>query len=351
MAIADYLVGFERHLKILQALSEITIRSYRVKVEGFFVWLDDARRKAGREDCRLEDIARHDVEAYMEWCFYKGNGNATRFTKLIALQKFFRYLVYAGVLREDIIAIIPRPRIVRKFVQKFTRAEILGLFRVINIMTEAGIRDAVILILAVFCGLRINEIVNLTMNDIVDDDGCVSVNIQESKHKSSRSIYLWKAPSMFVNKWFVMRLAQGAGARDPLLIAYRDTGRRGNRTTGLSAVSIFRLIKKYALKSGIRKVRVHPHMFRATHASDLRHVRGYDIAAIAERLGHKHISSTDRYLPSRDRIHREYRNLAAYWHEFPHVWTKKEEVVDGTDKAGARPSAVAEGTQTQAVHA
>lgn len=227
---------------------------------------------------------------------------------------------------------IPRPRIFKKFVQKFTKNEVLRFFGAINVLSERGLRDAVIFILAAFCGLRVNEIIRLALNDIVDEEGYITVNIPETKHKSSRSVYLWKVPSVLIQKWVTIRMSQGAGVKSPLLIQYYKNDQPRNLHEGLSAVSIHKIVEKYARKAGISKPRVHVHMFRATHASDLRYIKGYDIAAIAERLGHKNISSTDRYLPSRERIHREYRSLAEYWYEFATIWSRKDEKNSENDK-------------------
>lgn len=335
------IAGFERHLRILQALSEKSIKSYCEKVEEFFRWKRDTISKDGintsTATCLEVEVTRQEIEKYLEWCYYRGNGNSTRFTKLIALQKFFRYLVYEGILEKDVTAMIPRPRVFKKFVQKFTKNEVLGFFRAIDILTEQGIRDAVVFILAAFCGLRINEIIKLTLDDIVDEDGFITVNIPETKHKSSRSVYLWKVPSVLLRKWFAIRMTQGARSDDPLLIQYYKSGRPREGFEGLSSVSIQKIAKKYARKAGIRKPRVHVHMFRATHASNLRYIKGYDIAAIAERLGHKNISSTDRYLPSRERIHKESRSLAEYWYEFATLWNKKDEKKESEQASATQP--------------
>lgn len=335
--INKHLSGFERHLRILQALSDKSIQSYRAKVEEFFNWKKNNIPPVSSQEIThpvpsghpsQEGIAftRQDIEAYLEYCYYKGNGNQTRFTKLIALQKYFRYLVYERIIKEDVTAMIPRPKVSRKFVQKFSKDDVLGFFRVVNITTEKGLRDIVILILAAFCGLRVNEIIELSMNDIIDDGKSLDINVIDSKHNSNRVVYLWKAPSLFVRQWLSIRLTQGAKAGDPFLVSYWKSGKfRGDGTRRLTSVAIGKIVKRYAKMANIRKARVHIHMFRATHASDLRYIRGYDIAAIAQRLGHKHISSTDRYLPSRERIHREYRSLAEYWQEFTNLWTRKED--------------------------
>ncbi|MBC6928663.1 MAG: hypothetical protein DWB56_06805 [Candidatus Jettenia sp.] len=325
--IKSYLEGFERHLRILQALSEGSVRTYRDKILEFFTWLEEMRSRESevRSQKGIADITRQDVERYLEHCFYKGNGNQTRFTKLIALQKFFRYLVYEGVIKEDSTANIPRPKIWKKFVQKFTQQEVLEFFRVINIMSEKGLRDAVIVILAAFAGLRVSEILNLDLTDVIDDGKAIDITIRESKHHSSRVVYLWKVPSLFVRKWLSIRLSHHARGEDPFIISYRKGGKVYGDGKRLTANAVDAIIKRYAERAGIRKAKIHIHMFRATHASDLRSIQGYDIAAIGERLGHKHAETTMRYFPTRGRIHRIYPSLAAYWQPFTNLWIKKDE--------------------------
>lgn len=328
--------GFVRHLKILQALSDKSITSYLAKVEEFIAWHCEKLQGAFILPDDLPTITHRGVEAYLEWCFYRGNGNQTRFTKLIALQKYWRYLVYEGIVKEDIIAMIPRPKIHRTFVQKFTKEDVLGFFRAVDVVTEKGIRDVVIIILAAFCGLRVSEIINLNLNDIIDDGKSLDINVIDSKHNSNRVVYLWKAPSLFVRKWLSVRLSQGAKAGDPFLVSYCKGGSVREGAPRLTSAAIDQhVVKKYADLAAIRKVRVHPHMFRATHISDLRSIRGYDGPAISQRVGHKHISSTQPYLPSRDRIQHEYRSLAEYWHEFPTLWTKQSDL-EGGGKTGEK---------------
>lgn len=319
-----HIQGFGRHLLVLQALSDMTIQSYQAKISDFFAWYEKKSLDADANNNSLPEISRKDIEAYLEYCFYKGNGNQTRFTKLIALKKYFRYLVYEGVMKEDITALIPSPKLSRKFVQKFSTEDVLAFFRAVNVATEKGLRDAVILILAAFCGFRVSEITSLNLNDIIDDGKSLDINVIDSKHNSNRVVYLWKAPSLFVRQWLTVRIAQNARACDPFLVSYRKSDKVKGTGKRLTSVSVNKLVKKYADMANIRKPRVHVHMFRATHASDLRSIEGYDIPAIAERLGHKHISSTDRYFPSRGRIHRKYRSLAAYWQGFTNLWARKE---------------------------
>jgi site-specific recombinase XerD len=314
----DNLFGFERHLRVLQALSEKSIFSYRRTVEDFLKWSADKN---------LTELTRKDIEAYLEACYYRGNSNQTRLTKLIALQKFFRFLKYEDILDNDITAGIPSPKVWKKFAQRFTTAEVLKLFGAIDLSTSKGMRDVSIFILAVFCGLRIGEICRLTMNDVIDDGQTVYFNVVDTKFHSSRSVSLWKAPSMFIRQWFSTRISQGAKTSDPFLISFTR-----RRCLCLTSSGISQIIKHYADKAGLRKIAIRAHMFRATHYDDLRHIKGFDIQAIAGRLGWKHTSTADRYISNRDRVSPIYASLAAYWHEFPGIWKRRDnEAVEKKD--------------------
>lgn len=310
----DLLNNWQRYMRILLALSEDSCRSYRAKAEEFLVWLE--------EDGRLTDpslVERKDIEQWLEHLFYKGNGNATRAAKLTALQHLFRWMVYEKIIPTDITENIPKPKLRRQFVQKFTKEEVYRFFRQCDLTTHKGLRDAAILIMLVFAGLRDGEVCNLAMSDLVDDGNHLDVNIVRGKKDSFRTVYLWKAPSIIVREWFSIRLSQNVGPNDSLFVSFR----KGDSCQGnaLKQSDIWYLIKTLATRAHIRKPKITPHMFRATHISDLRHIRGYDLAAIAERAGHKQISTTDRYIPARGRIHREYPSLAAYWNEFTKLWS------------------------------
>lgn len=314
--VTDLLDRWQRHMRILRALSEDSCKAYRAKVDEFLSWASESGRPADPRQ-----VNRKDIEAWLEHLFYRGNSNATRAAKTTALQHLFRWLVYEGEVDKDITEDIPKPKVRRTFVQKYTKGEIYRFFGQCDITTSKGLRDVAILIMMAFAGLRDGEVCNLAIADLVDDGQRIDVNIVKTKKDSFRTVYLWKAPSIIVREWLTIRLSHGAGPSDPLFVSFR----KGDQCQGksLKQSDIDHLVKALAKQAQIRKARITPHMFRATHISDLRHIRGYDIAAIAERVGHKQISTTDRYIPSRGRIHREYPSLAAYWNDFTKVWSSE----------------------------
>ena len=312
-----HLPGFERHMRVLRALSAESVKSYCKKVEEFNAWLE------GNDNLKLApDVTRQDVENYLEWCFYKGNKNNTRFTKLTALQNFFRYLVYNKIIEQDPTTEIPRPKASKKFVQKFTPEEVIKMFACLDVTTEKGLRDVVILIGFAFCGFRMDELITINLNALVDDGKRIDIMVRGKQRDGSlsRSVDLWVEPSAYIRAYMLTRLSQGAKGKDALLISYMKGGKPKGKP--LTAKAVDDLIKKICHTAGLRKPEIHAHMFRAGHINDLRHIKGYDSWAIAERVGHMNTSTTDGYVAKRERIHKQYNSLREYWNSkgFNKLW-------------------------------
>jgi site-specific recombinase XerD len=315
----SHLDGFQRSLRALQGLGESTVNAYSRQVKELHAWL--VAQGHPTDPRELEENGQGYVEDFLEHCFYRQNKNVTRRTKLTAISKFFRYLVYKGIVSADITANIPRPRVKKKFMITFTRNEVYRMFTQLDITSEKGIRDCCVIILAVFCGLRIEEIITLDLDSISYDDQDLDILVKGKQYagEHSRSVSLWKAPGFFIRQYFMIRLGHGAGSSDPFLVSHKHGVQKGRR---LTQAAVDKMVKKLAVKAGISKPEIHMHMFRATHANDLQHIRGYIITAIMERMGWKDLSTAGRYLVRRERIHRIYDSLHQYWLDFGRIWTK-----------------------------
>ena len=146
--ILAHLPGFERHLKVYRRRLQDRHRLlYRAKVKEFNAWLI-----AGNRPTDPARITRQHIEDYLEHLFYNGNGNATRTTKRVAIGQFIRYLLYEEIISSDPTTLIPNPKVKKRFVQKFTRGEIIRILSAIHLRTEKGFRDFNIIMVAVFSG-------------------------------------------------------------------------------------------------------------------------------------------------------------------------------------------------------
>jgi len=333
----NHLDGFVRDLTVFDGLAAASVAIYRRLVQEFFTWL------AGNDDLRpVDQLTHQDVEAYLEWCYYpvpgvrRGNSNQTRRTKLIALHRYARFLRRQGLipLDRDFTKDIPKPKMKKKYIQKFTSEEHQAFFNAIDWTKEKGLRDAVIFILAGFCGLRAGEIWQLRIEHIQDNGKLIDIQVpddiakQGGRGTAGRTVDLWAVPSRDVRQYVLIRLRQGARPEDPLLVTYRHK-RPGTLT--LSDSMIDEIVKYYAARAGIRKSKVTSHMFRATHADDCRHIERYDTRALQYRLGHASMATTERYLPDHGRINKTYPSFAARYRWYEKIREKKS---DGGADAG-----------------
>ncbi len=331
--IDKHLDGFVRDLTVFDGLSATSVAIYRRLVQEFFTWLE------GNGDFRpVDQLARQDVEAYLEWCYYpvkgvrRGNGNQTRLTKLIALRRYARFLRRQGLIPigHDFTDDIPKPKIRKPSIPIFTPEEHAAFFRAIDPNKEKGLRDIVIFILAGFCGLRAGEISKLRLEHVQDYGKLIDINVpediacQRGRGSDGRVVDLWAVPSRDVRRYVAVRLSHGAGPADPFLVTYRHK-RAGVRP--LNDPMLDWVIKYYAARAGIRKTRISLHMFRATHAENCLHVKGMHIRAIAGRLGHANIATTDRYLANQHRITKIHPSFASLYRWYEKVWDKKSEEV------------------------
>ncbi len=318
----EQLDKFEQHLRILWGLQASSTGRYRAHVAEFFAW-----RAGNDQTTTFSSLSplelRQEVEEYLKWCYHNGNQNSARLAKLTAIQNYFRYLVYNQQLATDPTEGIPKPPADSAAMIPFTRPEIIRLFGAIDITSEKGVRDAVFLIMGAFCGFRVSEIWKLNIEDVIDD-GDLNLSIPKTKKKASRMVWVWKAPAHYIRALLLARISQGARVGDPLLVSYKKNGLpRGNRR--LTTPSCDRLLKKLAARAGIRKAAIKTHQLRSTHACDLRHIRGFDVFAIMQRLGWKNSETAARYITRREPVHRMYNNLHEYWIEFTKIWNKKED--------------------------
>ena len=321
MEAIEQLKGFRKYMSVLKGTATSTPESYVEKNKNFLSWIRNGRSSSSVD---VTEITRQDIEGYLESCMYAGNSNRTRLGKLVAIRSFFGYLEYEEIITKNIAKKIPSPGANTTQVQVYTREEVLKILSVIDISTSRGQRDAVIIMLAVFCSLRNGEVAGLKMYDITLETSVegtfkkASFNVGgpgfTPKRSSFRKVQLWRSPSLLVRDYYIKRIAQGANKESHFITSYR----RGDHPTNeqIHSGGIISIVKQYAEMAGLSKACVTVHMLRATCATALSHVNGYDLMAIARFLGHRNIVTTTRYVSDWGRKTTKYPSLAAYWRGF-----------------------------------
>lgn len=204
--------------------------------------------------------------------------------KLSALRMFAKYLIQAGLIREDFTELQLGPKQQRALPEMMQLSEVERLLNAPSISTPIGLRDRAMLELLYSSGLRVSELCELMIQNVDLNAAYVRVLGKGSKERivpigrpaqQAIQLYLSSARAAFVK----------AKTGSALFLSQRGQA--------LSRKMLWVIVKSYAQKVGIDKV-VKPHLLRHTFATHLLE-GGADLRAIQEMLGHADIATTQIY--------------------------------------------------------
>lgn len=132
---------------------------------------------------------RNDVNDYRSWMISSGKSSHTICNYLCILRMFYRYLYQRGE-KPDIISGIRGVKRQKYFNKRpLTNTQVEDLFGCIDVSTEIGMRDRLILMLMVGAGLRCCEVARLDSDDIITISGTASLRLQRKGHLS-KDLYI-----------------------------------------------------------------------------------------------------------------------------------------------------------------
>jgi len=228
----------------------------------------------------------------------------TRNHHITILRAFLRYL-----LQEEELDVYPPDRI-RRFketqrqVKVLTAEELVRMLDAPDTSTRNGKRDAAIMKLFFSTGLRLAELRSLNCKDI-------NVQTREISVRGKRG----KIRVVFLSDSAVDALKEYLDTRTDHLVPLfiRNPDKAANimppgENFRLSRISIYNLVKKYALQAGI-VTDPSPHTLRHSFATDLLR-NGADLRSVQELLGHKDLSTTQIYThvtnPQLKEVHKKF---------------------------------------------
>jgi len=296
MIIADHLKEFVEYLEIVLGRRRSTVKRYARNIELFDHYLKKRGGAGGNEHPDVVDVTQADIEAWLKSLFFQqGNlQNITRATKLAAIKAFWKFLLYRGYVKEDLIARVPTPKTSRPLPQKFSTKHLRRIFAAPDISTDRGLRDVAILKLLYAAGPRVSEIAGLDLGDIHEAGDNFYIHFRDTKGGKDRIVRLRKSPTDTLAMWLVVREGYAPPEEQAVFIALKKKPR-----TRLSTVSYNAILKKYAAQVGIKTERVFVHKMRATFATDLYDL-GFGVKEISVQMGHTSVESTERYIAISD---------------------------------------------------
>ncbi len=288
--LAEHMSAFLRdHLPRDKRASPNTVDAYSQGL-SLLIRFAAERFKARPSQLALEQIDADLVLAFLEDIERKGASVSTPNARLAAIKTFFRMVEWrepAALEQVARIATIPKKKADKTSVAWLTHAEIEALLKAPDSRRRDGIRDRAMLHLTYTCGLRVSELISLTLGDY-DRREPASVRIM-GKGRRERTLPLWKETRLGIEAWLRLRDPDG----DPELFHNR-VGRRMSRW-GFS-VMVAKHVKEAAkAQPGLADKHVTPHVLRHSCAMHTLQATG-DVRKVSLWLGHASVQSTEIYL-------------------------------------------------------
>ena len=272
---------FERHLRQVRGLADMTITGHLSRVRIFLDFL--------KLDERLSAIRTLDLEQIGAFLRRSAQTN-NRFSLqhiVASLRAFLRYQHAQGCLPQPLHLRIDTPRTYR--LERLPRAlpwdQVVALLRSIDQTTPGGLRDFTLLYLAACYGLRSGELVRLTLDDI--DWRAGTLKVVQTKTKQALLLPLTDEAGQVL-----VRYLQAGRPQSPCRELFL---RRRAPAGALAPTAVHDILEHRIAQSGLELPAIGSHVLRHSLAVDLLR-RGEDLPTIGATLGHRDVESTAVYL-------------------------------------------------------
>lgn len=257
--------------------------------------------------CEKKDIdwlkINHDMlENYLLGLKEGGIKVSSIFRKVESIKAFYRFLLISSKIKENPISNFKAPRISRKLPEFLSESEIENILSVFDGSRFNILRTFVIIDLLYSSGIRISELTDLVLESINLDELWIRVT---GKGGKQRYVPINKNTAKILKIYLSERELKFKNKDVSSFVFLNKSGKK------ISRIQVWKDIKKIARQAGIKK-NVYPHIFRHSFATHLL-LRGADLRAISEMLGHSNLSTTQIYThldrKALKEIHKKYHPL------------------------------------------
>lgn len=259
-----------------RSLADTTIDSYQRDLRGFTAFVI-------AQGCTApEKLEPEHIIAYLAREKQNGKSAATIGRKVSSIRGFCRFLFMDRRQDKDISQNTQTPKRQRPLPQVLSQAEMGKLLALPDTATVSGCRDRAMLEMMYGCGLRVSELISITVHDINFELGYLRCRGKGSKE---RIIPVGSFALAAVNDYL-------ANARGRLLKNKHTQELFLNRLGDkLSRSGFWRIIGGYGRRLGYD---IHPHTIRHSAATHMME-NGADLRVVQEFLGHSDIMTTQIY--------------------------------------------------------
>ena len=279
MNLIESIPSYKQYLR-RRNLSAHTIKNYLHRLQLFVIWVA----------IPVESVSLADIKRYIDVLLDEGLTAQTINAHLIAIRRFYNYLIdeenssLLNPVKKGLSLRIPSP--LPRHVQT---ANVIHFFESVK-----KPRDKAIFMLMLRCGLRVNEVANLTLNSI--DYSRSQIVVRDGKGNKDRVVYISNDAASALAGYLKKR--QITKEQGVFLVE-----KGVHRGKPISVRGIQKRIEYYAKKSGVS---ISCHQLRHTMATQLLNADAA-LVTIQDLLGHSRVKTTQRYCRlSNNKAQRDY---------------------------------------------
>lgn len=277
--------GFLDAIWLQSGLSDNTVSSYRADLKHFLKYLENTKQG-------LLSTNRNTLRDYLD----SRGAQCSRRTvsrSLSTIKRFYRYAVAEELTEIDPSADIAAPSLGKPLPKILSEQQVDDLINSPDVRTPLGLRDRAMLETLYATGLRVSELVSLSMNEL---DLVVGACKVLGKGDKERLVPLGEQALQWIERYLSEGRPDLLGSRQSEILFVT---RRG---AGMSRQAFWQNIKRYALIAGIESG-LSPHTLRHAFATHLLN-HGADLRSVQMLLGHSSLSTTQIYTHvARARLH------------------------------------------------
>lgn len=272
---------FKNNKELERYANEYLITEYNTSKNTRDSYLYDLKELAIFYNKNIAYLKREDIQEYLRKLVNKKARTKAHY--LTVFNSFYSFLV-----KENIIAINPcenikMPKLEKKLPEYLSVEEVDKLLD-IKTNTVYEKRNKAMLEMLYGTGVRISELINLTMSNIFLEDKMIKVFGKGSKERII-PINTYALDCLVDYLQFGRSALLGTKTSEYVFIS--------SRRTKITRQAFFKIIKKLCEEAGIKK-NISPHILRHSFATHLLH-NGADLRIVQELLGHSDISTTQIY--------------------------------------------------------
>lgn len=294
---------FANYKIAVQGRSKLTVEQYLLDLDQFFRYLLCARRHKNKsfsleefEEQTLESVdislcgtvSSFEIIAFVGWeASERENQQSARARKLSAIRSFYKFLTTSKhYLDENPARDVEGPRVKQALPKFLTLDESILLLDTIKGDTKSKNlkRDYCMVTLFLNCGMRLSELVGISLGDI--DPQLRSMRVV-GKGNKERMIYLNDACKEAISDWLKSRATMEIKEKNALFIS--------SRGTRISKQMVQTVVYKYLDMAGLGNRKLSTHKLRHTAATLMYQEGGVDVRVLKDILGHAQLNTTQIY--------------------------------------------------------